>query len=542
MKNSYGERGVTEMGLSMNRIKSFGLLLSGVIIFLMVFSSAAVFAQTGTLEVTCEGPSGAPEKDVTVTVMPITVNKGSSKKSNTSGVALFDKLNNGPYRIVARKAGFAPALHEAASVNNGKTSVTLKLANGADSKLYFEDPAVERRSNVLLEEGTRAIEAGRMDEAEKFLAQSLEIKPFAADTLYYYGLAQARQGKFDEAMESYKKAASTANLMMSALPKPKPMGPGGPDGGAPKPNPADRQRVVYEMLIANSEQQIVLMPLMKADMAYELKKFDEAVSLYDEAINNNPQNPAIYSNKALALTQAGRFDEALASVNRALEMNPGDERASQVKKAVDAFIENAAREKENATRKQANDILNEGTKLLDSDAAAALKNFLEANKLTGEQQSVIWRQVGRAHAKLKQDTEAVAAFRKAIELASEDQVESYQMSLAQYYLDAKRPDEALDVVVAGAKDPEQRLMDLYTMGKNNPDSMAFSTAALERVVKLNPSNFDAVYELGVVCYMDRKDSQAQELLNRYIENGKDDTKIQTAKDFLTVLASRNKPK
>jgi tetratricopeptide (TPR) repeat protein len=300
--------------------------------------------------------------------------------------------------------------------------------------------------------------------------------------------------------------------------------------------------MVYEMLATNAAQQLSLIPVLKADTAYEAKKFDEAIALYDEAIKINPQNPGAYSNKALALTQAGRFDEALASINRALEINPGDERAVQVKKAVDTFIENAAREKENAQIKQANDILNEGNKLLDTDASSALKKYEEANSLTGEKQSVIWRQVGRARAKLKQDSEAVAAFRKAIELASAEQAEDYQMSLAQYYLDAKRPDEALDVVVAGSKNPEQRLMDLYTRGKNNKDSMAFSTAALERVVKLNPANIDAAFELGQVYYMDRKDSQAQELLTRYVENGKDAGRIQTAKDLLTVIGSRNKPK
>jgi len=538
-KKTYGECGVTEMRLYMNRIKRFGLLLEGILVFSIAFSSVSVFAQTGTLEVTCEGISGAPEKDVMVTVMPISANKGANKKSNASGMALFDKLNNGPYRVVARKNGFSPALYEGAVVNNGKTSVALKLTNGADSKFYFEDPAIERRSNVLLEEGTKAMEAGRSDEAEKLLAQSLEIKSFAADTLYYIGMAQARQGKFDEAMETYKKAAEVAALMLTTLPKSKPMGTG---GETPPSNPADRQRMVYEMLSTNSEQQIALMPVLKADMAYELKKFEEAIALYDEAIKINPQNPAIYSNKALAQTQAGRFDEALVSVNRALEISPDDERASQVKKAIDASIENAAREKDNAMRAQANDILNEGNKLLDSDASAALKKYEEANALTGEKQALIWRQIGRARAKLSQDAEAVAAFKKAIELVSEDQVESYQMSLAQYYLDAKRPDEALDVVVAGSKDPEQRLMDLYTRGKNNPDSMDFSTAALERVVKLNPSNFDALFELGQVYYMDRKDSQSQELLNRYIENGKDATKLQTAQDLLIVLANRKKPK
>ena len=535
------------MRLSMKRIKCFGLLPAVAVIVSIAFSSVPVFAQTGALEVTCEGPSGAPEKDVRVDVMLLSANKGSNKKTDASGKAVFDKLNNGLYRVFGRKDGYAPALYEAVFVNNDKSSAVLKLTAGSDGKLYFEDKAVEGRANALLEEGIRAIEGGNAAEAEKLIAQSLAIKPFAPDALYYDGLAQIRLGKYDDAAGSFKKAVDAASLMLSTLPMPKQMGPG---GGAPKPGggpggpggPMDRQRIIYEMLVANAEQQLNLIPVIKAEAAYEAKKFDEAVALYDEAIKNSPQNSILYSNKALVQAQAGKLDDAIASINKAMDIEPGNERAEQVKKVIDAFVENAAREKENERIKQANELINEGNKLLDSDASAALKKFEEANALTDEKQSMVWRQVGRARAKLNQDTEAVAAFKKAIELAPSDQVESYQMSLAQYYLDAKRPDEALDIVVAGSKDPEQRLMDLFTRGKNNPDSMAFSTAALERVVKINPSNIDAIFELGQVYYMDRKDSQAQELLSRYIESGKDEDKIQRAKDFITVIASRNKPK
>jgi tetratricopeptide (TPR) repeat protein len=559
-ENPCGKCRLTENEIVMNRMKSFGLLLTGVLVFLVVFSSSPAFAQTGTLEVTCEGPSGAPERDAQVTVMPITASKGNNKRCDAAGRAVFDKLNNGAYRVVARKNGFAPALYEFVVVNNDKASVTLRLTAGADSKFYFEDAAVERRANTLLAQGMKANEDGNPAEAEQFIAQALMIKPAAADILYNYGLSQERQGKFEEATESFRKAANSANLMLAAMPKPKPAagapkpggpggpgggapkpgGPGGPGGGAPKPGPQDRERMIYQLIVEDSERQIALMPVLKAEEAFGAKRFDEAVVLYNEAIKTNPQNPTLYSNMALAQAQAGRLNDALASVNKALEMHPGDERSGQVKKAIDALIENAEREKENAMRKQANDLLAEGNKLLESDAGAALKAFQEANAMTGEKQSVIWRQVGRARAKLKQDPEAVAAFQKAIELAAEDQVENYQMSLAQYYLDSKRPEEALDLVVAGSKNPEQRLMDLYTKGKNNPDSMAFSTAALERVVRLNPSNIEAVFELGQVYYMDRNDKPAREMLTRYIESGKDENRIQTAKDFLVLIERRNK--
>ena len=498
-----------------------------VLVFSVIFSSVPLFAQAGSLEVTCEGPSGAPEKDVQITVIPINANKGSNKKTSAAGVAVFDKLNNGAYRVVGRKSGFAPALYELAIVNSDKFSVTLKLENGADRKLHFEDPVISRQADMLTDEGIKALEAGNLEETERILNQALTIKPSSPDALFYYGVTQARQGKFDQAQELLRKSADYANLLLPAMPKPKP---GGPD-----------TRAFYQQIAQNAEQQIALIPLMKAETAYGAKRYDEAVMLYDEIIRADPQNALIQSNKALALAQAGRTDEAVASIDRALELQPGNERIEQIKKVIDAFIENAVREKENALIKQANELITEGNKLLESnDASSALKKYEEANALTSEKQPMIWRQLGRALARLKQDTEAVAAFRKAIELAPSDQMESYQMALAQFYLDANRPDEALDIAVTGAKDPEQRLMDLFTRSKNNLETITLATAALERVIKLNPSNIEAVFELGQLYYMDKKDSQAQELLSRYVENGKDTNRVQTAKDFLTLIARRNK--
>ena len=589
-KNLYekcGSNRTTEMRFLMNRIKSFRLLLTGMLVFTIILSSSLAFAQapkgggaapssapatpaapkvqTGAWEITVLGVSGAPESGVTVTAYPVGVQKGRNTKTNTAGLAVLNKQEYGIYHIVGRKSGFEPAFQQYVVLDSAQKSLTLQLKAGADRKLYFEDAALDRRAGTLLNEGLNALQAGNAVEAERLISQSIEIKPLSPDALYYHGLAMEMQEKDNQAIESFKKAIDTANFLLSMLPSPKPpmMGMGGPGGAAPKPGaapgpggaapkpgaggpggapkpstPSNRQ--IFETIIMNAEDQIVTISLIRAETAYSAKRFDEAIALYDEAIKTLPKAPILHSGRALALVQAGRLEDALASANRAVELNPGDERSGQVKKAVDAFVENSAREKENALRQQANTLIKEGDSLLGSDAAAALKKYEEANALTGNSQAVIWRQIGRARAKLKQDTEADAAFRRAIELSAADQIENYQMALAQFYLDTKRPEEALNIVVAGAANPELRLMELFNKAKNSPDqeTTAFSTAALERVLKLNPSNFEAVFELGQVYYMDRKDESALEMLNRYIENGKDEARIQTAKDFVVVITNR----
>lgn len=506
----------------MRRMKFFGLLLSSALIFSMLASTMA-FAQTGSLEVTCSGPSGAPEKDVKVTVLPMNSTKGKDKKSNATGVALFEKLDNGAYRVVGRKDGFAPVYYEIAFIQNNNTSVTLNLAAGADRKLYFEDPMLERQAAVFLQEGLKASEAGNYAEAEKNISQSLELIPSGADALYYFGVVQLRQGKFDQATESLKKAAEIANMRKMI-----PDAPGQP----PK-------QQIYEQIAQNATQQVLIIPVMRAQEAVKEKKFDEAIELFDEAIAANPQAPALYTEKAIVLAQAGKLEEADATINKALEMNPGDERAQQVKKAVTSRTENAAREKENETLQQANVIIAEGNKLLDSDASAALKKFQEANTLTGEKQSVIWRQLARAQAKLNNENAAVEAFNKSIELAPADQREGYQMSFAQFYLEANKPDEALDLIVSGGANPEQKLLELVTKTKDT--TPAFAEAALERIIKVNPDNADAYYELGRLYYADgkEKDGRAKEVLNKYVEIGTDENKVETTKNLLVIINRRS---
>jgi len=66
-------------------------------------------------------------------------------------------------------------------------------------------------------------------------------------------------------------------------------------------------------------------------------------------------------------------------------------------------------------------------------------------------------------------------------------------------------------------------------------------AALERVLKINADNFDAAFDLGQMIYFDKdNDARAKELLNKYIEKGKDETKLGQAKDMLVLINRRNK--
>ena len=259
--------------------------------------------------------------------------------------------------------------------------------------------------------------------------------------------------------------------------------------------------------------------------------------MYSEILQKDPNNSDTMYRLAIALTYAGKLEEAMSTIDRAIELKPGEEDYTKLKRQISARIENTAIVKAQAA-------LDEGTKLLQGgDAAGALEKFQQAlGMLKEDKQAPVWRQIGKAKAELKETDAAVEAYKKAIELAPENETVNYINNLAQFYLDNKKYEEAVDTLTdpkaLGTESAEQVLMDLAGRAKDPK----FIEAALERVIKMNPENAEAYFMLGRNSYADGKerDSRTKELLTKYIEIGKDPEKIQSAKDILVVVKGRSK--
>src|SRR5437763_11440898 len=50
--------------------------------------------------------------------------------------------------------------------------------------------------------------------------------------------------------------------------------------------------------------------------------FAKAIADYDEAIKNDPQQPAAYNNRGIAYVAAGQYDKAIADYDEAIKINP----------------------------------------------------------------------------------------------------------------------------------------------------------------------------------------------------------------------------
>jgi thioredoxin-like negative regulator of GroEL len=118
----------------------------------------------------------------------------------------------------------------------------------------------------------------------------------------------------------------------------------------------------------------------------------------------------------------------------------------------------------------------------------------------------------------------------------------YRTAFAQYYLDAKKYEEAIDVMIDPKAEggAEKGLLDLSKTWVNK--EVRLSEAALERVLKLNPGNMDAAFDLGQLYYSDgkEKDGRTKELLTKYTEKGQDAGKLENAKNMLIIINRRTK--
>ncbi|XP_012536507.1 tetratricopeptide repeat protein 36 [Monomorium pharaonis] len=74
-------------------------------------------------------------------------------------------------------------------------------------------------------------------------------------------------------------------------------------------------------------EQSVLDIVKKAIICAEAKNFDESFQLFDEALKQIPESPAILNDRAQALRLANRDEEALKDLHLAVELSGGKGRA-----------------------------------------------------------------------------------------------------------------------------------------------------------------------------------------------------------------------
>ena len=67
-----------------------------------------------------------------------------------------------------------------------------------------------------------------------------------------------------------------------------------------------------------------------------MRRYDDAIHQYEEALELDPQQPAIHRNLGMLLAQLGRYDEAIPHLRATLQMVPDEPVARETLDAIEA--------------------------------------------------------------------------------------------------------------------------------------------------------------------------------------------------------------
>jgi Flp pilus assembly protein TadD len=500
----------------------WNLVIVFALLSLLAISSLPAFGQTSPLEVKCIDSGGNPVPGVKVVISLMTAAKSKDKKSDAKGIADFGKSDDGIYRIVGRKEGFAPAYADYVQVKGGeRQSVTLSMQPGDPlQKLYFEDPTgVAAKLSETFQQALDALKASKFEDAENKFKATLELNPYLAQAHFYLATAYLSEQKWDLGEETLKKAVNLASVLVTL----------------PSRDPAFTS--LYSEMKKQGEAQLAKMPALRAEdagrKAFAQKNYEEAMTKFREAIKVEPNDPGLYSNLAVSLANLRKFDEADEAINKAIQLLPADKTLAETNTRITDM-----RQMDQLAK--ANTILTEGDNLYKSqDYAGALKKYEAALPLvTGPKQAVIHAALARCYAGLNNSEKAVAAYRKAMEVAPEEV--SYRNSLANYYLKEKRYEDALNLYAdQGASGQADQTLFNLGMSLSKQGNTEVAELAFEKAIKANPANAEAYYELGMMLYYDKKtDAHARELLEKYLQLGKNADHVSNTNNVLVVLKRR----
>jgi len=496
-------------------------ITSGAVVLATLLLGAARLWADSTVDVRCVDPSGGAVANAAVRLQHLNTGKTRDKKSDGKGTANFNKLEDGVYRVVGQKEGFEPALFEFVSLKgSAQQAVTLQFKAGDPQKqLYFQNQALGQKAGELSSQALQALQGNKFAEAEKLLLESLEINPSNPQAQYFLSIAQVQQNKWEPAQASLKRADELATVFLE-LPQ---------QGGGPNPY----QELKQQIEVVSSKMGAMKIRT-QGDQFLKEKKFEEAAAKYREALAAE-KDPDIMYNLAVALAQTKKYDEATTVLDQAIQLKPGEQAYQSLKKQIIDF-------KANEVLIGAQGVLDQGNELFNKqDYAGALKKYEQVlGSVPEKSQGSVWFQIARAQGQLKQPDKAIEAYKKAMALAPEKP--DYKKALAQYYLDQKRYEDALNLYAeqggGGAETPDQAI---FALGQklSSQGNAEVAQVAFEKVLTLNPQHAEATYELGMALYYGKKaDKRAFDLLTKYVEIGKQKDHVDNAKTVLVVLKRR----
>ncbi|HWP85869.1 MAG TPA: tetratricopeptide repeat protein [Terriglobia bacterium] len=221
---------------------------------------------------------GVPAAKIEMILIHNTTAKEWKKKTNDKGEVEFKGLPDGAYHLEGALQGFlltkASDIELSGNVNKtcGPVFVSINVLN------------------QLLTEANNATRSGNPDAAIEKGKTALELAPNIANPHIVLAIAYAKKGMVPEALAAAKRAAELDPEQFGALEK----------------------SVHMEALNTQASQFLAQ------------KNFDGAIAKYKEIAAFAPNEGLVYYNIALAYGHKGDFDNAIKSIDKAIELAPDD--------------------------------------------------------------------------------------------------------------------------------------------------------------------------------------------------------------------------
>lgn len=216
-------------------------------------------------------------------------------KSNKKGEVYFEKVAAGEYVVQASTKGYFEATSDPITVTDTEKEISVTV-------LLVDEKAFKAKE----EEANQNLSNGKFKEASVLYKEMLKMTP--KEAVIWANLAKADAGMLDQqgALDASRKAAEL------------------------KPEEFGGLKTQMESWV-NFEGGL---------HALESKDFPKAVKLLTESLKLQPQNADCYYNLALAYGHQKKYDEAIKSINEALNLKPNEKAYLQVKR----ILENNAKE------------------------------------------------------------------------------------------------------------------------------------------------------------------------------------------------------
>jgi len=165
--------------------------------------------------------------------------------------------------------------------------------------------AIELHPNdhqYYLDRATVKIRLGKFAEAIEDLNRSLELSPESAEATYLRGVANVELGNLEEGNKDFERAIVLEPRLAEI-----------------NYQPGDGIDRILEFYMNNSEAEALF---QRAMVKVRAGDFEGALADLNRAIELDPQDEMLYSNRGAARAQLGQYEEAMADFNRALELYP----------------------------------------------------------------------------------------------------------------------------------------------------------------------------------------------------------------------------